>query len=111
MQDLFKTEIVLENNRAILRPIQQSDIDEIEKISYTEGLREYGSYVKSRIDLEGYFDYWKVEKESNRLYPFLIFDKKYNSVAGVTMFGNIDFQCKRLELVGRGLGFSFRVQD
>jgi RimJ/RimL family protein N-acetyltransferase len=105
---MLNQEIILENTRVLLRPLKPSDIDEIEKISYTEGLREYGSYVKSRTDLEGYFDFCNVEKESNRLYPFLIFDKKYNCVAGVTMFGNIDFKYKRLEIGWTWIGFKFQ---
>lgn len=98
MQDIFSKEIQLENDRVILRPLIDSDIDFIEQISFTEGLREYGALVKSRYDLEKYFEYCLTERESKRLYPFIIYDKMNNYFAGITMFGNVDIRCKRLEI-------------
>ena len=98
MQDIFLQEIILENDRVILRPLIDSDIDFIEQISFTEGLREYGALVKSRYDLEKYFNYCITERASKRLYPFIIYDKMNYSFAGITMFGNVDNRYKRLEI-------------
>jgi RimJ/RimL family protein N-acetyltransferase len=38
------------------------------------------------------------EKDAKASYPFLIFDKQTNSVAGSTRYGNISFPHKRLEI-------------
>ena len=107
-QDIFKEDLHLENDRALLRPLKITDIKSIENISYTEGLFEYGGRVKTRKDLKKYFEYCVRGKEDKTLYPFVIFDKKFNSIAGITMYGEIDLNNKRLEIGWTWLGLDFQ---
>jgi len=106
--DFFNSHIQLENERVLLRPFLESDINDLEKISYTDGLWEYGSKVKSRKDLEKYVEFCLMQRSLHNLYPFSIFDKQKNALAGVTMFGGIDFPNKRLEIGWTWIGLSYQ---
>jgi len=104
--EFFDNQIVLESGRALLRPLAASDIDDLEKISYTDGLWEYGRRVKNRKDLEGYIEFCLNARKSNTLYPFAIIDKPDKKTAGITMLGGIDFPNKRLEIGWTWLGIA-----
>lgn len=98
-ENFFSSEIILENERAKLTPLQKDDIIELDKIAYEFSLWKLGlSNLKTRDDLEKYIDVALEEKKNKTAYPFIIFDKQSNSVAGSTRFGNISFQNKRLEI-------------
>lgn len=91
--------IVLENERAKLTPLKKEDINELDKIAYEPSLWKLGlSNIKEKRDLENYIATALKEKEAQTAYPFLIFDKQSNSVAGSTRYGNISLPNKRLEI-------------
>lgn len=48
--------------------------------------------------MEDYFDFCLNAKNEKQLYPFIIISKDSNTPAGITMFGNISFYNKRLEI-------------
>ncbi|TYR31263.1 hypothetical protein FXV77_21175 [Sphingobacterium phlebotomi] len=81
--EFFDNQIVLKSDRVLLRPLAGSDIDELEKISYTDGLWEYGRRVKNRKDLEDYIGFCLDARKSKTLYPFVIIDKLDNKLAGI----------------------------
>lgn len=98
-QNFFNEDIILENDRAKLTPLKKEDIDQLEKIAYEPTLWKLGlSNLKDRNDLEKYIDVALHEKDVETSYPFLIFDKQTNSVAGSTRYGNISLPNKRLEI-------------
>ncbi len=98
-KDFFEKDITLENNRAKLTALQAGDIYELEKVAYEPSLWKLGmSNIKEQKDLEEYIDIALQEKVAKTSYPFLIFDKQTNSVAGSTRYGNISFPNKRLEI-------------
>ena len=97
--NFFTEDIMLENNRAKLTALQAGDIYELEKVAYEPSLWKLGiSNIKEQKDLEEYIDIALQEKAAKTSYPFLIFDKQTNSVAGSTRYGNIFFVNKRLEI-------------
>ena len=97
--NFFTEDIMLENNRAKLTPLKTSDINELDKIAYDPSLWKLGmSNIKQQKDLEEYIDNALQERSVKSSYPFLIFDKQTNSVAGSTRYGNISFVNKRLEI-------------
>lgn len=106
--DLFNKEIVLENDSVLLRPLSGLDIDDIEKISYTDNLWEYGRRVKDRKDLEEYIGFCLNARNSKTLYPFIVVNKPDNKIAGITMLGGIDFTNKRLEIGWTWLGIAYQ---
>jgi RimJ/RimL family protein N-acetyltransferase len=97
--NFFNEEIILENERVRLAPLKAADIIELDKIAYEPSIWQLGmNNIKERKDLEEYIDIALKEKQSKTSYPFLIFDKQSNSVAGSTRYGNISFPFKRLEI-------------
>lgn len=96
----FKEDHILENERALLRPLKASDFDnllyfslnepELWKFSLVSGSGEAGlkKYIQLAIDAR------KEEKE----YPFIVFDKVHNSYAGSTRFYDIQLLHKTLQL-------------
>jgi len=97
-EEFFSNELIIENDFLVLRPLKKSDISEIETISFSQELGEFGARVKNKSDLLGYFDYCFSAKSNKELYPFIILKKDDEKPVGVTMFGNIDFHNRRLEI-------------
>lgn len=94
----FSSELNIENELVLLRPLTFDDIDVIESISYSNALGEFGARVKNRNDLIDYFNFCMRSKREKELYPLIIIGKENNDPIGLTMFGNISFPNKRLEI-------------
>lgn len=108
LENFFSTELILENESILLRPLSIDDIDKIESISYDEALGEFGARVKNRDDLMDYFKFCLNSKKEKELYPLIIIRKEDNSPIGLTMFGNLSFQNKRLEIGWTWIGKKFQ---
>ncbi len=97
--NLFTEEIILENKLARLTPLKESDFAELDKIAYEPRIWEWGM---SNLVNEGYLRNYISEALEERLaeasYPFLIFDKQMNCVAGSTRLGSISISNKRVEI-------------
>ncbi len=97
--DLFKEEIILENQIARLTPLMESDFAELNKIAYDPRLWELGmSNLLNDGDLQKYIGIALEERLAKASYPFLIFDKQMNCAAGSTRFGSISIPNKRVEI-------------
>ena len=108
LEKFFSTELILENESILLRPLSINDIDKIESISYNKELGEFGARVKNRNDLMNYLEFCLNSKKEKELYPLIIIRKKDNSPIGLTMFGNLSFQNKRLEIGWTWIGEKFQ---
>jgi RimJ/RimL family protein N-acetyltransferase len=97
-KDFFSNELIIENDFLVLRPLNKSDIGKIRTISFTQELGEFGARVKNDNDLLEYFNYCLSAKLNRELYPFIILKKDDGKPVGITMFGNIDFHNRRLEI-------------
>lgn len=96
----FSKKIILENERVLLRPLEESDFGhllnyalsepELWKYSLIQAAGEEGlkNYIHLAIEAR------KAEKE----YPFIVFDKQLNSFAGSTRFYDIQLSNKCLQL-------------
>lgn len=108
LEKFFSTELILENESILLRPLSINDIDKIESISYNNELGEFGARVKNRDDLLNYFNFCLNSKKEKELYPLIIIMKEDNSPIGLTMFGNLSFQNQRLEIGWTWIGEKFQ---
>ncbi|CAM4405915.1 GNAT family N-acetyltransferase [Zobellia nedashkovskayae] len=108
LEKFFSSELILENDSILLRPLRSTDIDAIESISYNKELGEFGARVKNKKDLIHYFDYCLKSKKEKELYPLIIINKNDNSPIGLTMFGNISFPSRRLEIGWTWIGHKFQ---
>jgi RimJ/RimL family protein N-acetyltransferase len=99
MENFFTREILLENERARLEPLNLDHYDCLWPIAQQQELWRFTSArVKGEDDFKKYF-YQALEERKNGLsYPFAIFDKRENRYAGSTRFGNISLEHKRLEI-------------
>jgi RimJ/RimL family protein N-acetyltransferase len=96
----FNEDYILENERAMLRPLITTDFDnllyfslnepELWKFSLVSGSGETGikKYIQLAIDA----------RKEGKEYPFIVFDKLSNSYAGSTRFYDIQLLHKTLQL-------------
>ncbi|RXG15835.1 RimJ/RimL family protein N-acetyltransferase [Leeuwenhoekiella aestuarii] len=108
LEKFFSSELILENEAVLLHPLSFDDIGKIETISYNSELGEFGAKVKNRNDLIDYFNFCLKSKKDKELYPFIIISKEDSNPIGLTMFGNISFQHKRLEIGWTWIGEKFQ---
>lgn len=85
-------EIVLENERTILRPMESKDLELLTHFSINEpDLWTYSLTPASGIEnLKKYIDKALNDKAAGYAYPFIVIDKKTNEVAGSTRFYDIN---------------------
>ena len=97
--NFFEQNIVLENERVRLEPLQEQHFEALCSIAQQKELWAFTSAkIRSEIDFKKYFDQALAEKKSGNSYPFAIFDKQQNRYGGCTRYGNISMANKRLEI-------------
>jgi len=106
----FNTEIILEDERAKLRPLLISDIENLlPAASSDEKLVQYSPKpIHNRELLTSYVESALADRVTHDRYPFIIFDKLKNSYAGSTSFLFVSNFNRRLEIGGTWLGKSFQ---
>lgn len=96
----FKEEYILENDVVRLQPLQATDFEKLVAFSINEP--ELWSYNVNGPDspenLKKYIEKTLSQKDKLVEYPFLVFDKTKNKVAGSTRFYNINLEAKHLEI-------------
>ena len=99
----------LENERALLLPLQQSHIQELLPLSQEVDLYKYGSSdVSTPEKLASYIADALEQETLKKALPFIIFDKQEQAYAGSTRFGNIDEVNRVLHIGWTWLGKRFR---
>ncbi|MFT4155714.1 GNAT family N-acetyltransferase [Parafilimonas sp.] len=92
--------ITLEDERVILRPLTESDYENLLPFAVNEKGLWFYSLVRPEGE-EGLSNYLYIalaEKAAGREFPFIVFDKKTNEYAGSTRFYDINFLYKTLQL-------------
>lgn len=105
----FNEKYLLENERVLLRPLEQhTDFENLIHFSLNEPeLWEYSLQKGSGVEgLRTYIDTAITNREKENSYPFIVFDKKTNSFAGSTRFYDIQLPNKTLQL-----GFTWYGKD
>src|ERR1700676_4710686 len=84
--------LVLENERALLRPLQTGDIDFLLPFAEQEPeLWKYSSVsAAGKEGMKNYIEQALREKDLQKEYPFIIFDKEANGYAGSSRFYDIN---------------------
>jgi len=91
---------ILEDERALLRPLKHEDFTNLLPIS----LKEPDTWKYSLLNASGeeglknYINIALQAKEAGKEYPFIVFDKKINKYAGSTRFYDINLPYKTLQL-------------
>jgi N-acetyltransferase len=87
----FPGKLELEDNRVLLRPLQKEDFQHL--LPFAEQEPELWTYSSSgaagKAGLTAYMDHAFRERELQKEYPFIVFDKQANAYAGSTRFYDI----------------------
>lgn len=91
MKDIFKQEPILENERVLLRPILESDFNNLLPFSINEPeIWKYGLVsAAGEENLRNYLATAIKNHHEKKEYSFIVFDKKVNRYAGSTRFYDI----------------------
>jgi len=105
----FEQSITLENERVRLTLLKHSDADLLFPIAQNQALLQYSpTDIHTPELLEQYINVALKRVLERNSYPFLIFDKKADKVAGSTRFGNISEYDSRLEIGWTWIGTEFQ---
>lgn len=100
MTEDFTRDIMLENDRVLLRPLAMTDMDLLMNFSLNESdLWTYSLTPASGIEnLERYISKAIYDRKEGKSYPFLVIDKATNEVAGSTRFYDYNALYKTVQL-------------
>jgi RimJ/RimL family protein N-acetyltransferase len=106
----FPQNIILENEFVLLRPLQESDVENLLEISINEPETWEYSLVRAngKENLENYIQIALKAKENKTEFPFIVFDKKSGKYAGSTRFYDISLPFKTVQLGYTWYGKNFR---
>jgi RimJ/RimL family protein N-acetyltransferase len=107
---IFSNNILLENDRVMLRLIQMADAENLLDISIQEPENwQFGlENASGRENLNAYIAKALQSYTNNQAYPFIIFDKLKQSFAGSTRFYQISLQHRRLAIGYTWLGNAYK---
>jgi N-acetyltransferase len=102
--------LVLETNKALLRPIESNDRDAFFNLAKQD--EEMWKYFSYNLGDEAQLDKWMQlafnDKKAETRRPFTIIDKSTGQIAGSSSMGNISYHDLRLEIGWSWLGTNFR---
>jgi len=93
-------EYILEDDRVLLRPLTETDLDFLLPFALNEPDTWKYSYISAR-GVEGMKNYLNAAlegKASGKEYPFIVYDKETKSYAGSTRFYDIQPALQTLQL-------------
>ncbi len=110
MDSNFSSNIVLEDDLVLLRPLQKTDVENLLEISLNEPETWEYSLIRAngKENLENYIDIALKARDNKIEFPFIVFDKKSGKYAGSTRFYDMQLSFKTLQLGYTWYGSAFR---
>lgn len=110
MSKALSQNTILEDETVLLRPLLESDFENLLEFSINEPDTWKYSLVQAngRENLEKYIQIALKAKENGTEFPFIVFDKKSGKYAGSTRFYDINLEFKTLQLGYTWYGGAFR---
>ncbi len=106
----FNQNLILENSKVLLRPLELDDVDYL--IDYSENEPELWKFsLKGANGKENLITYINeaIENRNKKIeYPFIVFDKVQNKYAGSTRFYDIQLAYKTMQLGYTWYGKAFQ---
>lgn len=101
---------ILEDDFVLLRPLEESDLDNLLEISLNEPETWEYSLVRAngKENLENYIQLALKARANKTEFPFVVFDKKSGKYAGSTRFYDINLPFKTMQLGYTWYGKEFR---
>lgn len=106
----FPQDIILEDEFVLLRPLQESDVENLLEISINEPETWEYSLVRAngKENLTHYIQLALKARANKNEFPFIVLDKKSGKYAGSTRFYDINLPFKTLQLGYTWYGKDFR---
>jgi len=106
----FSDNIILEDDLVLLRPLQESDVNNLLEISINEPETWKYSLVGAdgKENLIKYIQSAIKNREDKKEFPFIVFDKKSQKYTGSTRFYDMNLEFKTLQLGYTWYGSAFR---
>lgn len=106
----FPQNTILEDDTVLLRPLLESDVENLLEISINEPETWEYSLVRAngKENLENYIQLALKAKANKTDFPFIVLDKKSGKYAGSTRFYDINLEFKTLQLGYTWYGKDFR---
>jgi RimJ/RimL family protein N-acetyltransferase len=106
----FSQNTILEDESIVLRPLQETDVENLLEISINEPETWEYSLVQAngKENLEKYIQIALKARENKMEFPFIVFDKKSGKYAGSTRFYDINRAFKTMQLGYTWYGKDFR---
>ncbi|PSK93951.1 GNAT family N-acetyltransferase [Taibaiella chishuiensis] len=100
----------LENRRALLRPMQLSDVALLAPLALGEPelYRYMSAVIGNEDDLLRFVTEGIQDREAGKCIPFVVIDKQQDAIAGATRFGNLELRHKRVEIGWTWIGSAFQ---
>ncbi len=100
----------LENRRALLRPMQLTDVPLLAPLALGEPdlYRFMSAVIRNEEDLYRFVAEGIRDREAGKSIPFVVIDKQHDAVAGATRFGNLEQRHKRVEIGWTWIGSAFQ---
>lgn len=107
---MIPTDLILETNRAILRPVSIEDFTPFLKLAKQdpEMWQYFSLNLADEKQLERWIEMAITDRSANTRRPFTIIDKQSGEIGGSSSLGNISFYDLRAEIGWSWLGPSFR---
>lgn len=104
----LRKDYILEDERALLRPLKQDDFQNLLPVSLNEPDTWKYSLISASGEegLKNYIGMALRARESCKEYPFIVFDKKASQFAGSTRFYDINLPYQTLQL-----GYTWYAQE
>ncbi len=106
----FSSNIILENKRVLLRPLANTDVDNLLYFSLNEPTIWKYSLIQANGEknLENYIAIALKARRDEKEYPFVVFDKLKNKYAGCTRYYDIQLNNQSLQLGFTWYGSEFQ---
>jgi RimJ/RimL family protein N-acetyltransferase len=106
----FPSNLILEDEFVLLRPLEESDVDNLVEIAINEPETWKYSLVPAhgKENLTSYIQHAVKARANQTEFPFIVFDKKAGKYAGSTRFYDIQLPFKTLQLGYTWYGKDFR---
>jgi N-acetyltransferase len=106
----FKNKYILENNKVLLRPLELTDKELLLAYSITEPeIWRFNANGAEGIDkLEKYISNAIAQRDNEKEYPFIVFDKASGKYVGSTRFYAIFLELKTIEIGYTWYGSKYR---
>jgi RimJ/RimL family protein N-acetyltransferase len=107
---MIPTDLILETNKAILRPLNVNDYTTFLQLAQQDkDMWYYFSYnLADEKQLQKWFEIAFTDKAANTRRPFTIIDKETGQIGGSSSLGNISMHDLRAEIGWSWLGKNFR---